>query len=29
MWWTCVALGFISAAMHMPIIEKPLAKQYL
>ena len=29
MWWICVALGFISAAMHMPIIEKPLAKQYL
>ena len=28
MWWTCVALGFISAAMHMPIIEKPLSKQY-
>lgn len=28
MWWICVALGFISAAMHMPIIEKPLSQQY-
>jgi len=29
MWWTCVALGFISAALHMPIVEKPLSKQYI
>jgi len=28
MWWICVALGFMSAAMHMPIIEKPLSQQY-
>ncbi|MDG2416432.1 MAG: MFS transporter [Pelagibacterales bacterium] len=28
MWWMCVALGFISAAVHMPIIEKPLSQQY-
>jgi len=28
MWWICVALGFVSAAMHMPIIEKPLSKKY-
>ena len=26
MWWICVALGFISAAMHIPIIEKPVAR---
>ena len=29
MWWICVALGFISAALHMPIVEKPLSKQYI
>ena len=28
MWWICVALGFMSAAMHIPIIEKPLSKKY-
>ena len=26
MWWICVVLGFISAAMHMPIIEKPVSR---
>ena len=26
MWWICVALGFISAAMHIPIIEKPVSR---
>jgi len=26
MWWVCVALGFISAAFHMPIIERPVAR---
>ena len=26
MWWICVFLGFVSAAMHMPIIEKPVAR---
>ena len=26
MWWICVILGFISAAMHMPIIEKPVSR---
>ena len=26
MWWICVALGFISALMHMPIIEKPVER---
>ena len=28
MWWICVALGFMSAAMHLPIIEKPLYQKY-
>ena len=28
MWWICVALGFISAAMHIPIIEKPVTRIY-
>ena len=28
MWWICVALGFASAAMHLPINEKPLEKIY-
>ena len=26
MWWICVILGFVSAAMHIPIIEKPVAR---
>ena len=26
MWWICVALGFISALMHLPIIEKPVSR---
>ena len=26
MWWICVFLGFVAAAMHMPIIEKPVAR---
>lgn len=26
MWWICVILGFVSAAMHMPIIEKPVTR---
>ena len=26
MWWICVALGFISAAMHLPIREIPVAR---
>tara|TARA_B100001123_G_C15236655_1_gene997408 strand:+ start:235 stop:1452 length:1218 start_codon:yes stop_codon:yes gene_type:complete len=26
MWWICVALGFISAAMHVPIVEKPVIR---
>ena len=26
MWWICVALGFISALMHMPIVEKPVER---
>ena len=26
MWWICVALGFISAIMHVPIIEKPVQR---
>jgi len=26
MWWICVALGFISAMMHVPIIEKPVQR---
>ena len=26
MWWICVALGFISAAMHLPILEKPVSR---
>ena len=26
MWWICVALGFISAAFHIPIIEKPVLR---
>ncbi|PPR47035.1 MAG: hypothetical protein CFH19_00811 [Alphaproteobacteria bacterium MarineAlpha5_Bin9] len=26
MWWICVALGFLSAFMHIPIIEKPVAR---
>ena len=26
MWWICVALGFISAAMHIPIIEKSVPR---
>ena len=28
MWWICVALGLISAVMHIPIVEKPLSKKY-
>ena len=27
MWWICVALGFGSALMHMPIIEKPIDRK--
>ena len=27
MWWACVLLGFVSAVMHFPINEKPLAKK--
>ena len=27
MWWACVLLGFISAVMHFPINERPLAKK--
>tara|TARA_Y100001970_G_C13703738_1_gene588468 strand:+ start:172 stop:375 length:204 start_codon:yes stop_codon:yes gene_type:complete len=26
MWWMCVILGFGAAAMHVPIIEKPVAR---
>tara|TARA_Y100000590_G_scaffold453764_1_gene599415 strand:- start:1947 stop:3164 length:1218 start_codon:yes stop_codon:yes gene_type:complete len=26
MWWICVALGIIAALLHMPIIEKPVAR---
>ena len=26
MWWVCVALGFVAALMHMPIIEKPVPR---
>jgi predicted MFS family arabinose efflux permease len=26
MWWACVLLGFIAAAFHYPIKEKPFAK---
>jgi len=26
MWWICVALGFISAAMHIPIKERPVTR---
>ena len=26
MWWICVVLGFVSAAMHMPIKERPVAR---
>ena len=26
MWWICVALGFLAAAMHLPIIEKPVPR---
>ena len=26
MWWICVALGFISAAMHVSIVEKPVIR---
>jgi predicted MFS family arabinose efflux permease len=26
MWWLCVALGFISAAMHIPIKERPVTR---
>ena len=26
MWWLCVFLGFASAAMHMPIIEKAVPR---
>jgi len=26
MWWICVFLGFVAAAMHMPIIEKPVSR---
>ena len=26
MWWICVALGFISALMHMPIKEKAVQR---
>ena len=27
MWWICVFLGFISAIMHLPIVEKPLVRK--
>ena len=26
MWWICVALGFVAALIHMPIIEKPVER---
>jgi predicted MFS family arabinose efflux permease len=26
MWWICVALGFISALLHMPIKEKAVQR---
>tara|TARA_Y100000590_G_C15738463_1_gene1019391 strand:+ start:759 stop:1976 length:1218 start_codon:yes stop_codon:yes gene_type:complete len=26
MWWICVILGFISAWMHLPIVEKPVQR---
>ena len=26
MWWICVVLGFVAAAMHIPIIERPVAR---
>tara|TARA_Y100000590_G_scaffold288643_1_gene325005 strand:- start:2702 stop:3916 length:1215 start_codon:yes stop_codon:yes gene_type:complete len=26
MWWICVALGFVAALLHMPIIEKPVPR---
>ena len=26
MWWICVILGFISAILHFPIIEKPVPR---
>ena len=29
MWWICVALGFIAAAMHIPIVEKPVQREIL
>ena len=27
LWWICVILGFMSAIIHMPIIEKPLTSK--
>ena len=26
MWWICVVLGFVAASMHIPIIERPVAR---
>jgi len=26
MWWISIALGLIAAAMHWPIVEKPVAR---
>ena len=26
MWWICVALGFVAALLHMPIVEKPVKR---
>ena len=26
MWWICVALGFVAAVMHIPIIERPVSR---
>ena len=26
MWWICVILGLVAAVMHLPIIEKPVAR---
>ena len=28
MWWICVVLGFTSAIIHMPIVEKPFSKKF-
>jgi MFS family permease len=27
MWWICVLLGFVSAIMHLPIVEKPMVRK--